>query len=55
MSQKSIMRRQRKDEATAGEILVGFAWAVLYTAVIAYGLASDALLLLAGRGLPNLF
>jgi len=54
MPHKSIARRPRYDEVTAGEILVGFAWVGLYIALIISDWARDALVLLAHRGLPSL-
>ena len=55
MAHKLIGRRPRHDEVTAGEILVGLVWAVLYIAMIASGWARDELIMLVERGLPGLF
>jgi hypothetical protein len=53
MARKSITPPQH--EVSAGEILVGLAWGVLYTAVIAWGWASAGLMLLAEYRSPSLF
>ena len=55
MSRKSLTYLRQQGEATAGEILVGITWGVLYVALIAFGLGRDALVLLAERGLSAVF
>jgi len=54
MAHKLIARRPRHDEVSAGEILVGLAWTVLYIALITFGWARDALIQFAERSLPGL-
>jgi hypothetical protein len=54
------MRRKSKEqwsraEASAGEIVVGFAWVVFYIALVGWGWTRDAMVLLAERGPTGLF